>query len=64
MAVRRFPVLLDGDRPMFEASLIVEYLGRHFNGAAVLIPDDPAAALEAGMLAILGRRPCFAKTWT
>lgn len=44
----KFPVLLDGDRPVFEASLIVEYLGRHYPGAAVLIPTTPPPLWKPG----------------
>jgi glutathione S-transferase len=46
----RFPVLVDGDTVVIEATSIVEYLALHYPGAAPLIPADPAAALTARML--------------
>lgn len=48
--IKRFPVLLDGTRTIFEASCIVEYLGLAVPAASRLIPDDPQAALEVRML--------------
>jgi glutathione S-transferase len=48
--IKRFPVLVDGERTIFEASCIVEYLGLHHPGRVRLIPDDPRAALEVRML--------------
>lgn len=48
--IKRFPVLLDGDRSVFEASCIIEYLGLHHPGPVRLLPDDPQAALEVRML--------------
>lgn len=48
--MRRFPVLVDGDRTVLEASCIVEYIDLHHAGAARLIPDDRDAALEVRML--------------
>ncbi len=48
--IKRFPILVDGDRTIVEASIVVEYLGLHYPGPAKLIPDDPAAALEVRML--------------
>jgi glutathione S-transferase len=44
--MKRFPVLVDGDRTIIEASCIVEYLGLHHPGPVRLIPDDARAALE------------------
>ena len=46
----KFPVLVDGDVTVVEATSIVEYLAVHHPGAAPLIPDDPAAAVTARML--------------
>jgi glutathione S-transferase len=43
---KKFPVLVDGDRTLREASIIVEYLGLNYPGPMRLIPDDPNAALE------------------
>ena len=48
--IRKFPVLVDGERTVFEASVIIEYLGLHHPGAVELVPADPRAALEARML--------------
>lgn len=46
----KFPVLRDGDRVVPESSIIVEYLQIHHPGPVRLIPDDPAAALEARLM--------------
>lgn len=43
---RRFPVLVDGDRTLIEASIIVEHLDTHHRGAVPLIPEAPQAALD------------------
>jgi glutathione S-transferase len=48
--IRKFPVLVDGDRTVIEASCIVEYLDLHHPGPVRLIPDDPRAALEVRMM--------------
>ena len=48
--MKRFPVLVDGDRTVFEASCIIEYLGLHHPGPLRLLPDDADAALEVRML--------------
>ncbi|MDB6002089.1 MAG: hypothetical protein JWP52_3788, partial [Rhizobacter sp.] len=48
--MKRFPVLVDGDRTILEASCIVEYLGLRMPGPVRLIPDDPQAALEVRMM--------------
>ncbi|MEQ9334776.1 glutathione S-transferase family protein [Thalassobaculum sp.] len=48
--MKRFPVLADGDRTVFETTVIIEYLDVHHPGPLRLIPEDPAAALEARML--------------
>lgn len=42
--MKRFPVLVDGERTVLEASCIVEYIAPH------MIPADPQAALEVRML--------------
>lgn len=46
----QFPVLVDGDAVVVEATSIVEYLAVHHPGPAPLIPADPAAAVVARML--------------
>jgi glutathione S-transferase len=46
----KFPVLLDGERLIAEASIIIEYLAVHHPGSVTLIPEDPDAAIEVRML--------------
>lgn len=48
--IRRFPVLVDGDRTVIEATCVIEYLDLHYPGPLRLIPEDRDAALEARML--------------
>jgi glutathione S-transferase len=48
--MKRFPVLVDGDRTIIEASCIVEYLGLHHPGPVRLIPDDAREAIEVRMM--------------
>jgi glutathione S-transferase len=47
---KRFPVLVDGERTVLEASCIIEYLQLHHPGPVPLIPDDADAALRVRML--------------
>jgi glutathione S-transferase len=47
--MQRFPVLVDGEQTIIEASCIIEYLALHRPGPVRLIPADPAAALEVRM---------------
>jgi glutathione S-transferase len=49
-SLKRFPVLIDGDRTIFEATSIIEHLALHHPGPVALIPDDPAVAAEVRML--------------
>lgn len=42
----KFPVLVDGDRTVFEATSIIEYLALHHMPEAGLIPADPDEALD------------------
>lgn len=42
----KFPVLVDGDRVVFESSSIIEHLNTHFTSDPPLIPTDAAAALD------------------
>jgi glutathione S-transferase len=48
--MKRFPVLVDGERTILEASCIVEYLGQQRPGPVRLIPEEPGRALEARMM--------------
>jgi len=48
--MRRFPVLVDGDRTILEASCIIEYLEFHYPGPSPLVPADRDVALEVRML--------------
>ena len=48
--IKRFPILVDDDRTIVEASIVIEYLGLRYPGPVKLIPDDPSAALEVRML--------------
>jgi glutathione S-transferase len=48
--MKRFPVLVDGEHTVLEATCIVEYLGLRHPGPVALIPADPQAALEVRML--------------
>jgi glutathione S-transferase len=48
--LRRMPVLVDGERTVVEASIIIEYLGLRHPGARRLIPEDREAALDVRML--------------
>lgn len=44
--LKRMPVLVDGNRTLMEASIIIEHLGLHHPGPMRLIPADPDAALD------------------
>ncbi|WP_292529198.1 glutathione S-transferase family protein [Methylocystis sp.] len=44
--IRRFPLLLDDDRSIMEASVIVEYLDLHHPGRTTLMPRDALAAVD------------------
>ena len=46
----KFPVLVDGDTVVVEATAIVEYCALQHPGPAPLIPADPLAAMTARML--------------
>jgi glutathione S-transferase len=48
--LKRFPVLVDGDRTVVEASIIVEHLCLHHPGPVRLIPEDARAALPVRMM--------------
>jgi len=46
----KFPVLLDHEAVVFEASVIVEHIARSREGAGFLLPADPKEALPLRML--------------
>src|SRR4051812_1665806 len=48
--MRKFPLLVDGDRSVVETSIIIEYLQLQHPGPVRLLPDDPMAALEVRFL--------------
>ncbi|HET7268073.1 MAG TPA: glutathione S-transferase family protein [Oleiagrimonas sp.] len=48
--LERFPLLVDGERQVMEATCIIEYLDAHHPGPVRLIPDDPDLALDVRML--------------
>ena len=48
--IKRFPLLVDGDRQVMEATSIIEYLDVRHPGPARLIPVDADAAVEVRML--------------
>jgi len=48
--LRKFPLLVDGERNIVETSIIVEYLQLAHPGSVRLLPPDPMAALEIRFL--------------
>jgi glutathione S-transferase len=48
--LRKFPLLVDGDRNVAETSIIIEYLQLNYPGPVRLLPADPMAALEVRFL--------------
>jgi glutathione S-transferase len=48
--LRKFPLLLDGERSVVETSIIIEYLQLAHPGPLELLPRDPMAALEVRFL--------------
>lgn len=48
--VKRMPILVEGDRTILEASIIIEYLGACHPGPVQLIPSSQQAALDVRML--------------
>lgn len=48
--MKKFPVLEEEGRVVFEATSIIEYLAVHHAGPVMLIPADPDAAAEVRML--------------
>ncbi len=48
--IRKFPLLVDGDRTVVETSIIIEYLDLHHPGHVRFLPIEPGAALEVRLL--------------
>jgi glutathione S-transferase len=48
--LRKFPLLVDGERNVAETSIIIEYLQLEHPGPVRLLPADPRAALEVRFL--------------
>lgn len=48
--LRKFPLLVDGDRQVAETSVIIEYLQLKHPGPVRLLPADPLAALDVRFL--------------
>lgn len=48
--IGKFPVLREGERVVFEATSIVEYLDVHHPGPVRFLPADPDAAIEVRMM--------------
>ena len=48
--LRKFPLLVDGERDIAETSIIVEYLQPQHPGPVRLLPADPMAALTVRLL--------------
>lgn len=48
--LRKFPLLVDGERNVVESSVIIEYLQLVHPGPVRLLPTDPTAALEVRFL--------------
>jgi glutathione S-transferase len=48
--LKRFPVLVDADRTVVEATIIIEHLDLHHPGPVRLLPEDARAALPVRMM--------------
>ena len=48
--LRKFPLLVDGERDVVETSVIIEYLQLAHPGPVRLLPEDPMAALDVRFL--------------
>ena len=48
--LRKFPLLVDGERNVVETSIIIEYLQLAYPGRVRLLPEDPMAALDVRFL--------------
>ena len=48
--LKKMPLLVDGGRPVMEATIIIEHLAVHHPGPVRLIPADPDDAIEVRMM--------------
>jgi glutathione S-transferase len=48
--MKRFPVLVDGEQTVVEASIIIEHLGLFHPGPVKLVPEDARRALDVRMM--------------
>lgn len=48
--IKRFPMLVEGETQVMEATCVIEYLDVHHPGATRFIPQDADAAIEVRML--------------
>lgn len=48
--IQRFPILVDGDRPIMESTVIIEHLALHYPGPVSLLPANAHDALEVRYL--------------
>jgi len=48
--IKRFPILIDGERQIVEATSIIEHLDVHYPGRTRLIPSNQDAAVDARMM--------------
>jgi len=48
--LRRFPILVDGERTIVEATAVIEYLEAVHPGKVRLMPSDPVAAVDVRMM--------------
>lgn len=48
--IKRFPILVEGEAQVMEATCVIEYLDVHHPGATRLIPPSADAAIEVRML--------------
>jgi len=46
----KFPVIVDGENVIFEATSIIEYISRHYGGLEMLVPKEEDAAIGMRML--------------
>jgi glutathione S-transferase len=49
-SIGKFPLLLDAGRAVFESTIIIEYLARHYPGGVALLPQDAEMCAEVRLL--------------